>query len=341
MTVLSANAQIGLPEDFTSADLAMFTDAEVAAMRADPDFGIPAEDPATQVTQEADPVDPALSADQQAAIDANGKAATDAAAADATATAANDSAGPTAATAAQDEPLPEPAPAKLQDLPDTIAAQAALTDLKAARTKLVADFNNADIGEDEFNTKLETITDQLADAQAVMKSADIIRTNNANAIAQTWYGAVKTYMDRFPELKDPAHLSGFDAALKSVNSDASNGNLTANQRISLAHGTYVARLEALGQPAIARPGTKAAPKVDPVTPAAAEKLPDGLPASVRKDPRPAPVTIADISAASPTEAVNSRFAEADRLLDTDPLAGEQFVATFSKDERNRYLSGAR
>ena len=70
MTVLSANAQIGLPEDFTSADLAMFTDAEVAAMRADPDFGIPAEDPATQVTQEADPVDPALSADQQAAIDA-------------------------------------------------------------------------------------------------------------------------------------------------------------------------------------------------------------------------------------------------------------------------------
>jgi hypothetical protein len=228
---------------------------------------------------------------------------------------------------------------------DVTEHQKVIDTYKDERAKIRAEYNNGDMTDAEFDEKMDTLSDQLADAKAAIKDAARDLEAQKQDYASAWYRKAGAFMDARPEFRDatPVPALGnespqqlFDRACRYVNGEPAFQHLSFDQRLAQAAqvaGDYYA--QKTGQALVpTKPAKKAddAPKPKP-TPEEAAK------AKVQEQgQRPAPVqTLGGLTAASETDVENSRFAAVDNATGLD---AERAFSRLSPAEQEAYLAGA-
>ena len=228
-----------------------------------------------------------------------------------------------------EEPDP-PAPVTVD-----VSAQKATVD--AMDTKIAAlqeQYDDGDLTSEEWRAQLSALVREQAAAQAALDAAEAQMADaapKAEAYREAWFSKVDAYAAQHPYLMTPEHYDNWDAALKMVNANGAYQNLPMAQRIQTAHRIYSAHYESIeGKPLPTSPGLTTAQKAE----AAKPTIP-----GPRTDPRPeAPTTLADLTNANDGGLEDGRFAQIDRIADSDPIAAERMVAALSDADRAAYLS---
>lgn len=224
---------------------------------------------------------------------------------------------------------PEPAPPAVQ-MPDTREAEAVVQRMESEIAKLAEAYDDGDLTRDEWLAQQRTLIAQQAAAQAQIAQAQQVVQQQSNAIAERWFAELDAYHATNPELASPDVLPMWDAALKSVNSNAAYQALPNATRMNLAHQMLNAHLIATtGKGLSSAPAAPAAmPKPQP------QKL------EARTDPRPdAPITLATMSAVAENSPDDGTFAAIDRMYSTDPLKAEAMLARLSAEQQDAFLNG--
>lgn len=322
---------MGLPPRFTLDDLKKFmTEEEIEAEMAseDPLIKRPAEAAKAGAAQNDDP-----GGDDDDPDDDDGAAAAD------------DDGGKQPAAAAPATPAPDTTPDPRITPQDVSEHQKVINTYKDARAAIRAEYNNGDMTDAEFDEKMDTLSDQLAEAKAAIKDAERDLEAQKQDYASAWYRKAGAFMDARPEFRDatPVPALGnespqqlFDRACRYVNGEPAFQHLSFDQRLAQAAqvaGDYYA--QKTGQALVpTKPAKKAddAPKPKP-TPEEAAK------AKVQEQgQRPAPVqTLGGLTAASETDVENSRFAAVDNATGLD---AERAFSRLSPAEQEAYLAGA-
>jgi hypothetical protein len=228
------------------------------------------------------------------------------------------------------EPDP-PAPVAV----DVTAHKATVDALDGKIETLQQQYDDGDLTAAEWREQLNTLVKEQAAAQAALTTAEAQMAEmapKAEAYRDAWFSKVTAYQEQHAYLQEPEHYDNWDASLRMVNTNAAYANLTMAQRIEQAHRIYDAHYQGLeGKPLPTRPGmTTAQKKAEAEKPA----IPDP-----RTDPRPeAPTTLAGLTNAGDNGIEDGRFAQIDRIADTDPLAAERMVASLSDADRAAYLN---
>ncbi len=293
------NKDLGLPADFTDADLAMLPEIEVASLRA---MGV-------LESEEGKPEPDAAAQEAADAAIAEAKAADDAAA------------------AAKAEKAAEAEAIKTREVPKTDDAAAALEAANKAISDLTDKLDNADITSAEFKQLVIAETTKAAKAQAAIDAAASIAADNQRAVTEAWFDKVDAYIAANPALGSDANLPAFDSVLKRVNKTPEYRDLDWDARIKLAHGLLAAESAALGRD-LAGPAPAKAADTKP----AAKAAPDGP----RTDPRPEPITtLATLPASGANDVDDSRYAAIDSAA---PYVAEAAFARMTPEEQARYLA---
>jgi hypothetical protein len=228
--------------------------------------------------------------------------------------------------AAAPEPVQEPEPpVKQPDLAPKVDMEQVKADLDKIgleRDDLWTKFDDGEISQDDFKAQLTAIDKREIAVEASSKAFELIDTSATEAADKTWFDAVGGYMDKFPELRTDAHIAGFDASLRAV--ETSQPNLSDSEKIATAHRNYGAYAHSIGTPLTQAPSAPGK---------ASNKLPD-------PGPRPdLPPTLAKTPAADIQSQNDGRFAQIDRLTESgDVYASEASVAAMSPAEYDKYLA---
>jgi hypothetical protein len=267
----------------------------------------------------------ALPEDERDAIIADQQAITDAAAAEeASVKQAKADEDAAAIEAAQPAPV-----AKQEQIPDTTKAQQELTAAEAAKKAVMDEYKAGDIDDEEFTTRLMDVDKTIVNSRVVIESANAMRQQSQNAIADQWYGKLDNFHAINPALQTAEHNAGWDAELRAVNTQFPRRDM--DQNIKLAYERYKITADAMGIPL-----TGAAPVIPPVDP-------DEGKLKVSTEPRPgAPTTLKTAPAADLNSPNDSRFGAIDKAVtnvtNTQELySAEAAMASMSEAERDAYL----
>lgn len=229
-----------------------------------------------------------------------------------------------------DQPDPEP-PAPI---PVNVTEHRATVDaLDTKIADLQEKYDDGELTSIEWRDQLAALVKEQAAAQAALTQAEAIMADMApkqEAYRQAWFAKVSAYQDQHAYLASPEHYDAWDAALKMVNTNGAYAKLNITQRIEQAHRIYAAHYEGVeGKSLPTKPGLTAAEKK-----AEAEK-----PTGPRKDARPeAPMTLANLTNAADNGIEDGRFAQIDRIMDSDPLKAEKMIAALSDADRFEYFN---
>lgn len=231
-----------------------------------------------------------------------------------------------AQTETQPHPQNEP-DFKLPSAPDTSAAEQQIAALKAEAAALLAKYDDGDLTQAELLAEQERINAAQADAMAQKALAMNSYQAQVQSVAKVWGDRVGKYQAANPILETEEHWAGWDAALKSINSEPAYNHLSIDQRITLAHRFYAMNYEALtGKPL---PGS---------APASAE-ADTGSKGGPRTDPRPEPPqTLANISATPTNPGIDEgAFAAIDSLISQGRYEqAELAIARMPPDQREAF-----
>lgn len=231
---------------------------------------------------------------------------------------------------AEEEPQakePEPAPKPEFDVE---TAQTTLADLTKQRAKLLEDFKDGEIGDDEFQQQWDQFDESIGNAKAEIIAAQRTTQSAQHQIEQKWYADVDAYLSDHPDLQDEAHLPGFDAELKFVT--GTYPNISNEAAIRLAHTRYAPVAEAMGKPLSTLPdGTKPAPKADP-------KPQEPAPQTEQRRQRELPPTLNNVPSSDMGGYEDGRYAQVERAIDADPFEGEQAFERMSPEDQERFLA---
>lgn len=244
------------------------------------------------------------------------------------ATDADEAATPQEDPAAQADDTPDPDAA--QDAPPTApvaeiqAAQQTIDGLKGDKTKLLADYNDGEIDEEEFQTKLEEIITGISEASSTLGA---LKAQQADA-DKAWHNSVTSHLQAYPEIEaNPAWFAAMDAQVVALSSQPAFASMSFDKLLKAAHSTVAASADAMGVsgfPALRVDPGKATPPPKPATPA--QKQNKGLGAI--------PETLRDIPAAAATDPDESEAAELEKL---PPDEYEAAWAMMTDEKRERLL----
>jgi len=300
-----------IPMEFTLEGLrAHFSDAEIAAMNEGDDPILPGVD---------------LSAGQDTADGEDAADGEDTITGEDTQPAEDATPAPVVAEPEQDPPPP----VNLAHYEKTVA------DLDTKLDELQQAYDDGDLTSAEWKAQLADVVKAQAVAQMALENARTIPATPIEEYRETWFSKVTAYQDQHAYLSEPDHFDNWDAALKMVNTNGAYAKLTMSQKIEQAHRIYAAHYEGLeGKPLPTKPGLTTAQKQA----AAAESA---KPTGPRTDPRPeAPTTLAELTNASDGGLEDGRFAQIDRVADSDALKGEQLFSQMSEADQIAYLRNA-
>ncbi|WP_036289552.1 hypothetical protein [Methylosinus sp. PW1] len=224
-----------------------------------------------------------------------------------------------AAKPADKEPEPEelrsdPAPILPTSGPKDAEQRTAA--IKADRDALVAKFEDGDITAREYADGLEALNEKRNEIERERLKADIGREAHENAIVNQWNRDVSDFLSTTAKhIADRGEraLLAFDQYVKSVTGDPKNANLSNRAQLDKAYREFTADLGGAPEKKV---GDGEAPK-----------------------PKPKPVippTLARLPAEEITETTDGRFAQLDRLAETDPAAYERAVSRLTDEERIAY-----
>lgn len=319
--------EMGLPPAFTLADLqAALSDEEIQKLAEgdDPIITLPDDMKAKPQPQDDDPDDDSDGEDDDDSDDEAEAEAGDAA---------------EAAEADKTDETPDPV-----YQPIDTASHKAVVDGAAAERKALRDaYDDGELTGEEYDAKVDEIADKVADAKAAIKTAEKDEADQLAAYQGAWYGKVDAFLEANPVFKDKeprpelqgdSYEKAFDTVLRAINTDARYVGMTMAQRIEAGSQivrAYVQKQTGADIPGIAesKPAPKA--KADDARARAAKKAAD-------QGKRPDPVqTLGNVTAATETEADNSRYATIDR--EKAGLAREREFSRLTPEEQEAYLRG--
>ncbi len=333
---------MGLPPAFTLAELqAHLTEEEIAKLAEGDDPLVKLPDAPEKASVDAgdendDDDDPDDEGDDADEGDGEGDDATKAEAGDAA-----EAAEAAVTVPADDKPDPVFKPA------DTTEAKATIDGAAAERKALRDAYNDGEMNDDEFDAKMEALNDKIVDAKAAIKDAEKAEAESLNALQTAWFGKVDAFLDANPAFRDNtpnpklegnSYLTALDTVMKAVNQDARYAGMTMNQRIEAS--AQIVRAYVQKQTGADIPGL--GEKVGKARDAEATKPKDARAAAKAKvaeqGKRPDPVqTLGNVTAATETEAENSRFAAIDR--EKRSFDREREFDRMSPEEQDAYLRG--
>lgn len=238
------------------------------------------------------------------------------------------------AAAPIEPPAQAPAPAAqepFEPLPDTTALNDQFQQAQAKLGALFEKYEDGELTRDEYLAQQREATVEVANVQAKLHQAEAA----ADRWSQSWVKEVRAFFKEAPDVFTEAHGQGFDATVRQINGDPAYANLGHRQRLELAHATYAARANALGNPVAALTKAKAAdpvPTPDPKAQARAKAAEAGKPAI--------PPSLARVPAAAAMRAADGKFGALQAALDAtdDPLVHERLMSQLSPEEMEAFAS---
>lgn len=208
--------------------------------------------------------------------------------------------------------VPEDAPAKIAEIDSKVEA-------------LTEEWDQGQIGEQTFKTRLRELTAERAKIEAAMdaveKFAAAEQERRAAEDDARWKASVDSFRAANPTLWKDEHRGRFNEHVKAVTADPRYSGMTFDQQLTLAARFYTGEREALGL---------SAPEV---------RRPTGAKSQTPRRP-PLPQTLAHVPAAEPMGMdgtdLGRKFARIDAM---DPDRAEAAIAALSEAERNAYLQG--
>lgn len=221
----------------------------------------------------------------------------------------------------KDDPKPQEPPA--EPVPDVAKAQKAMEDIKAQRKDLRAKYDDGDLTDEEFDTQIEALDDQYAEAAADIKTAE--RHVAKQQVA--WKQAGAAYLDRYPDLKADGVIQALDKAVQELAQYPSVANLPHDQFLERVHRKLIAESEFTGLEI---------PAIEKSTKKAQKAAPEGD-ESLGKAPR----TLASVPSSDVSNLDDSPYASLERMAERgDPIAFEEAMAKLPADKRDQFASMA-
>ena len=143
--------------------------------------------------------------------------------------------------------------------PKITAKRGELETLRANKKALMADWNDGEISEDDFNTRMSDMDQEIINlsseigSMSGMQSA-LSETKEAQqraaqeAADQQWQTTVQAFQSKNPELWGKDHYKAFDATVRSVTANPAVAALPFEKQIEYAAEQYVSLQRALGKP---------------------------------------------------------------------------------------------
>lgn len=212
-------------------------------------------------------------------------------------------------------------------LPDMASITQKVKEIEAEESDLIAKYEDGDLDDDEFRTKIADIRSRYGDAVADQK----IAARQVEDFNAQWGGAVNAYRENNPGIwDDKATLTAFDAEVRAITGSGSFDHLSFQKQLELAHRRLASSADLLG---LKVPPLNGASKPSET---ASRKAPEG------EDLGGAPRTLKDVPQSDMDPGQGGEFAELDRLVQTesDPDVIEAALAKLTPEQRERYASMA-
>ena len=255
---------------------------------------------------------------------------------EATAAAAADAEAQAAEARKQRETPPEPVKV---DLTDKIAAKdAELAGIREKNQELLAQWNDGEIAEDEFNRQMRENESQiialsselggLRGMQTTLTASAEAQTKQAqDAELQEWGDAVNAFKGRHDILFSKEHYDGFNKTVQTVTRDPRVAALPFEEQLKYAAERYTDDQRRFGGPV---------PELGNAPPKPATSETEPQPKPTRREP---PVTLAQVpnSAADPNQSQIEALAHQISRAD-DPDARERLVAGIPDDKLEQVMA---
>lgn len=212
----------------------------------------------------------------------------------------------------------KPAPLLIAEAPaDADAKLAAIGEKKGT---LLEQFDNGDITAKEYQSALDALNKEERTIESAVQKAQIAAEMRQQQEVNNWMGQVQTFTTKdHPEYStSKVRWMALDAFVKEIGSNPANASMTGAQILAEAHKRVV---EDLGE-AQTKGKTATDGKQPPLKGSQAEP----------------PKTLAKVPAAESNTMEDGKWAALDRLMQADPLAGEEKLMKLSEAERDEYLS---
>ena len=301
-------------DGYTEEELALLTDEERAAL-AEPDEVEEEENNDDAEAQAKAEADAAAKAEADAKAESDKKAEEDAAAAKVQAE---------ADAAKKTEPEPEPEKTVVTPRPrgvlnDTLPEdyQQRVEQNAAAMKDLRKKYNDGDISFDEYEDARDKLADEKQDLREIKLRSEISDQSATVSLQQHWDTIMGTFLGAHPEaISTPVRQNAFDQILREVTAPImAAGGMPGQAEIDKA---YAQLAKEFG--------------LDAKKPETEQKQ--------EKQPNKVPPVLGGLPASSATGTEDGRWAQLDRLIDTDPLRYESELAKLSEADRDAYLQSA-
>lgn len=301
-------------DEYTEEELALLTDEERAAL-AEPDEVEEEENNDDAEAQAKAEADAAAKVDADAKAEADKKAEEDAAAAKAQAEA--DEAKNTSPEPESEKTVVTPRPRGV--LNDTLPEdyQQRVEQNAAAMKDLRKKYNDGDISFDEYEDARDKLADEKQDLREIKLRSEISDQSATVSLQQHWDTLMGSFIGAHPEaISTPVRQNAFDQILREVTAPImAAGGMPGQAEIDKAYAQ------------LAKEFGLEAKKPEP------EQKQD-------KQPNRVPPVLGGLPASSATGTEDGRWAQLDRLIDTDPLRYESELAKLSDADRDAYLQSA-
>jgi hypothetical protein len=203
---------------------------------------------------------------------------------------------------------PAPVPLIKGDLPADFNDR--VTALNEREDALVEKFEEGDLTTKEYNAELRKINKERGDLEWLARKAELSQEASKGEAERDWYGEVDAFLKDHPEIMlNQTRTSSYDAIVREVTSATMKaGGTPGRADLEKAHKQWA---NDLGITVAADPGRKP-----------------------QKGPKNVPPTLANAPAADITETEDGKFAQLDRLAETDPLAYERAISKMTSTSRS-------
>lgn len=244
-----------------------------------------------------------------------GKPAADAGADDADAAGRDDGANPDDGTAdAQPEAEASNAPALIKsELPADLDAK--LADIDKREDELSEKFEDGELTTAEYRAELRKLTGERGEIEKAQLKHSLAEDFNQAQLEANWNRDCEQFLAKHPEVKaSQLRMDAFDTVVRKITAETmTTGKAPGMADLQKAYAEWSEQLGIQSKPAAkdARQG---------------------------KQSRELPPTLANVPAAEMQDTADGKWAQLDRLMDTDPLAYEAALAKMSEADQDAYLA---
>lgn len=299
--------------EYTEEELALLTEEERAAL-AEPDE-VEEEDDQVDAGEAAKAKAEADAAEAQAKADADKKAEEDAEAAKTTAEEDADKKPDPEAEQQNAVVTPRPRGVLNDALPEDYTQRVEANE--QAMDELAQKYDDGDISFAEYNKGMRKLNGEALDLREVKIRAEISDSSTNNAVQQHWETSMGSFINEHPEaVSTDIRRHAFDQILREVTAPVMQaGGMPGRAEIDKA---FARLAQEFG--------------LDAKKPAAEQRQ--------EKQPNKVPPVLGGLPAASATATEDGRWAQLDRLMDSDPIRYEAEIAKLSEADKDAYLQSA-